>query len=138
MRSLFSGILLMVFGVAAFAQVQSQGVMPKLKLEETVYGHLEELNGKYKFRASEVTFAPGAKLGSHHHAGPGVRYVAAGEITFLEGGKATVYKTGDFFYESGDIVHTAENKTKAPVRIVFFEILPAQWSGVSVIAPKPH
>ena len=138
MRSLFSGILLMVFGVAAFAQVQSQGVTPKLKLEEPVYGHLEELNGKYKFRASEVTFAPGAKLGAHHHAGPGVRYVAAGEITFLEGGKATVYKTGDFFYESGDIVHTAENKTKAPVRIVFFEILPAQWSGVSVIAPKPH
>ena len=138
MKSLFSGILLMVFGVAAFAQVQSQGVRPKLKLEETVYGHLEELNGKYKFRASEVTFAPGAKLGPHHHAGPGMRYVAAGEITFLEGGKATVYKTGDFFYESGDIVHTAENKTKAPVRIVFFEILPAQWSGVSVIAPKPH
>jgi len=138
MKSLFSGILLMVFGVAAFAQVQSQGVTPKLKLEETVYGHLEELNGKYKFRASEVTFAPGAKLGPHHHAGPGMRYVAAGEITFLEGGKATVYKTGDFFYESGDIVHTAENKTKAPVRIVFFEILPAQWSGVSVIAPKPH
>ena len=138
MRSLFSGILLMVFSVTGFAQVQSQGVTPKLKLEETVYGHLEELNGKYKFRASEVTFAPGAKLGAHHHAGPGVRYVAAGEITFLEGGKATVYKTGDFFYESGDIVHTAENKTKAPVRIVFFEILPAQWSGVSVIAPKPH
>jgi quercetin dioxygenase-like cupin family protein len=133
-------LLLCCIGLAApaLAQVQSQGVTAKPKLEETVYGHLEELNGKYKFRASEITIAPGGKLGPHHHAGPGVRYVAAGELTFIEGGKATVYKTGDFFYESGDIVHTAENKAKAPLRIVFFEILPVGWTGVSVIAPKPH
>ena len=50
--------------------------------------------------------------------------------------KATIYKAGDFFYESGNIVHTAENKAKAPVRIVFFEVLPVQWTGVSVIEPK--
>ena len=133
-------VLLCCIGLAApaFAQVPSQGVSSKMKLEETVYGHLEELNGKYKFRASEVTIAPGGKLGPHHHAGPGVRYIAAGELTFVEGGKATIYKTGDFFYESGNIVHTAENKAKAPVRIVFFEILPVQWSGVSVITPKSH
>ena len=126
------------FVCPAWAQVQAQGITANLKLEETVYGHLEELNGKYKFRASEIIIAPGGRLGPHHHAGPGVRYVAAGELTFVEGGKAMVYKAGDFFYESGDIVHTAENKTKVPLRIVFFEILPLQWSGVSVIAPKPH
>jgi len=133
-------VLLCCIGLAAsaYAQVPSQGVSSTVKLEETVYGHLEELNGKYKFRASEVTIAPGGKLGPHHHAGPGMRYVAAGELTFIEGGKAVVYKTGDFFYESGDIVHTAENKAKAPLRIVFFEILPVSLSGVSVIAPKPH
>ncbi len=132
--------LLCCVGLAGpvFAQVQSQGVAAKVKLEEIVYGHLEELNGKYKLRASEVTFAPGARLGPHHHAGPGLRYVAAGEVTFIEGGKATIYKAGDFFYESGDIVHTAENKTKAPLRIVFFEVLPKDWSGASVIAPKSH
>lgn len=128
----------LALGTPALAQVESQGVTSKVKLEETVYGHLEELNGKYKFRASELTIAPGGKLGPHHHAGPGMRYVAAGELTFVEGGKASVYKSGAFFYESGDIVHTAENRTKAPVRIVFFEILPTQWSGASVIAPKSH
>ena len=31
-----------------------------VKLEEAVFGHLTELNGKYKMRATEVTFAPGA------------------------------------------------------------------------------
>ena len=131
-------VILCCIGLAApvLAQVQSQGVSSKAKLEETVYGHLQELNGKYKLRASEVTIAPGGKLGPHHHAGPGVRYLAAGELTFVEGGKATIYKAGDFFYESGNIVHTAENKAKAPVRIVFFEVLPVQWTGVSVIEPK--
>lgn len=131
-------VILCCIGLAApvLAQVQSQGVSSRVKLEETVYGHLQELNGKYKFRASEVTIAPGGKLGPHHHAGPGVRYIAAGELTFVEGGKATIYKAGDFFYESGNIVHTAENKAKVPVRIVFFEVLPVQWTGVSVIEPK--
>ena len=48
------------FAAPAFSQVQSQGVSSKVKLEETVYGHLEELNGKYKFRATEVVIAPAA------------------------------------------------------------------------------
>src|SRR5438045_9714720 len=108
------GILVSVPGVA---QVGSKGITPKVQLEETVYGHLEELNGRFKLRATEVTFAPGATLGPHHHAGPGLRHVAAGELTFIEGGKATVYKAGDYFYESGDIVHTAQNKTKKPARV---------------------
>jgi quercetin dioxygenase-like cupin family protein len=131
-------LLVLAFAAPAWAQVESQGITPTVKLEETVYGHLEELNGKFKLRATEVTFAPGARLGPHHHAGPGLRYVAAGELTFIQAGKATVYKAGDYFYESGDIVHTAQNKAKAPARVVFFEILPVQWSGLSVIAPKPH
>jgi quercetin dioxygenase-like cupin family protein len=131
-------LLLATAWVPALAQVESHGISAKLKIEEKVYGHLEELNGKYKLRATEVSFAPGGKLGPHHHAGPGLRYVAAGEVTFVEGGKATVYKAGQYFYESGDIVHTGENRARKPLRIIFFEILPAGWSGGSVIAPKPH
>ena len=116
--------------------VEARGITPNVKIEETVYGHLQELNGRYKLRATELTLAPGAKLGPHHHAGPGLRYVAAGELTFVEGGKATLYKTGEYFYESGGIVHTAENRTSAPLRVIFFEVLPVDWSGASVIVPK--
>jgi quercetin dioxygenase-like cupin family protein len=131
-------VLGMAFAAPGLAQVESNGITPKVKLEETVYGHLEELNGRFKLRATELTFAPGAKLGPHHHAGPGLRHVAAGELTFVQAGKATIYKAGDYFYESGDIVHTAENRTNKPVRVIFFEVLPAAWSGASVIPPKSH
>jgi quercetin dioxygenase-like cupin family protein len=48
---------------------------------------MDELNGKFKMRATEVTFAPGAHLVVHHHVGPGVRYVLSGELTFTEGGE---------------------------------------------------
>jgi hypothetical protein len=37
-----------------------RGITSAVKLEEVVFGHLTELNGKYKMRATEVTFAPGA------------------------------------------------------------------------------
>jgi hypothetical protein len=30
-----------------------------IKLEEVTFGHLTELNGKFKMRATEFTFAPG-------------------------------------------------------------------------------
>ena len=67
--------------LAAQEKVDAQGITQTIKLEEMVYGHLTELNGKFKLRATEVTFAPGAHLGAHHHVGPGIRYVLSGEVT---------------------------------------------------------
>src|SRR5262249_48147770 len=61
-------------------------------------GHLPELNGKFKLRATEFTFAPGGYIGVHHHIGPGIRYVISGELTFAEGGQETVYKAGEYYY----------------------------------------
>jgi quercetin dioxygenase-like cupin family protein len=121
---------------AAQAKVEARGITAKFRIEEVVSGHLAELNGKFKLRATEVTFAPDALLGVHHHAGPGLRYVLSGKVTFTEGGNATVYQAGDYFYESGSIAHTAQNKTKQPLRVLFFEILPADWTGPTVIPPK--
>ena len=125
-------------GALAQQKVEASGITAQVKMEEVIYGHLAELNGKFKLRAAEVTFEPGALLGPHHHAGPGLRYIVAGELTFIQAGKAHVYKAGDYFFESGDVVHTAQNKAKAPLRVIFFEVLPVQWSGPSMIQPKPH
>jgi len=119
-------------------KVESRGITAAVKLEEVVSGHLRELNGTFKLRVTELTFAPGAHLDAHHHVGPGIRLVLSGELTFVQAGRTVVYKTGDYFYESGNVVHTAQNKTKAPVRVAFFEILPADWSGPSLIPPKAH
>jgi quercetin dioxygenase-like cupin family protein len=123
--------------LAAQDHVELRGIAATPKLEEVIYGHLAELNGKFKMRATEVTFAPDGFLGVHHHVGPGIRYVIAGEVTFTEGGQSTIYKAGDYFFETGNLAHTAQNKTDQPLRILFVEILPKDWSGPTVIPPKP-
>ena len=133
-------LVLLYFSQHAMAQqnVDSAGITAAVKLEEVVAGYLTDLNGKFKLRASEVTLAPGGHLGAHHHAGPGVRLVISGELTFIQAGRSIVYKAGDYFYESGNVVHTAQNKTNVPVRIAFFEVLPVRWSGSSLIPPKAY
>jgi quercetin dioxygenase-like cupin family protein len=124
--------------VGAQEKVEAAGISSSIKLEEVVFGHLHDLNGKFKLRATEVTFAPGGTLGVHHHTGPGIRYVLSGKVTFTEGGQTTVYQAGEYFYEAGNIAHTAENKTESPLRILFVEIVPANWEGATVIPPKSY
>ena len=123
--------------LAAQEKVEARGITSMIKLDEVVFGHLTELNGKFKLRATEVTFAPGGYLGVHHHVGPGIRYVLSGEVTFTEGGQATVYKAGEYFFETGNLAHTAQNKTDLPLRILFVEIPPKEWAGPTVVPPRP-
>jgi len=121
--------------LVAQEKVETRGITAEIKLEEVTFGHLTELNGKFKMRATEFTFAPGAYLGVHHHVGPGIRYILSGELTFTEGGRATTYKAGDYYFETGNLAHTAENKTDQPLRILIVEILPKDWTGAAVIRP---
>jgi quercetin dioxygenase-like cupin family protein len=74
--------------LAAQEKVEVRGVTSVVKIEEVTFGHLSELNGKFKLRATELTFAPGAFIGAHHHVGPGIRYIISGELTFIEGGQS--------------------------------------------------
>ena len=63
-------LLLMVLlsGVHPVAAQQTRrslgAITSAIKLEEIIFGHLVELNGKFKLRATEVTFAPDALPGS--------------------------------------------------------------------------
>jgi quercetin dioxygenase-like cupin family protein len=116
--------------------VERSNQTSEVKLEQSVSGHLKEINGKFKLRASETIYQPGGYIGEHHHVGPGIRYVVSGELTYIQGEKTTVYKKGDYFYESGDVTHTAINKTSQPVMIINFELLPIDWSGSSAVLPS--
>jgi quercetin dioxygenase-like cupin family protein len=122
--------------LAAQETVEARGITSAVKLDEVLFGHLTELNGKFKLRATEFTFAPGGYLGVHHHVGPGIRYIISGELTFAEGGQETVYKAGEYFFETGNLAHTAQNKANLPLRVLIVEILPKDWTGPAVIAPK--
>jgi quercetin dioxygenase-like cupin family protein len=116
--------------------VEARGVTSEVKIEDVIFGHLTELNGKFKLRATELTFAPDGYIGVHHHIGPGIRYVISGELTFAEGGQETIYKAGEYFFETGNIAHTAQNKTNVPLRILVVEILPKDWATPAMIAPR--
>ena len=133
---LLVGLLHVAGSSSAQQQVERKGLTSVVKLEQMVSGYLTELNGKYKLRVSEVTFEPGGYSGPHHHAGPGLRYVASGELTFVQADKTTIFKKGDYYYESGDITHSAYNKTNSPLVLIIFEILPADWAGGSTMPPK--
>ena len=122
--------------LAAQEVVETRGITSEVKIEEVTFGHLTELNGKFKLRATELTFAPDGYVGVHHHVGPGIRYVLSGELTFAEGGQETVYKAGDYFFETGNLAHTAQNKTNLPARVLIVEIVPKDWTAPALIVPR--
>jgi len=139
-RLVLSGLLAMFCFTNSFAQeagkVERKGIAGKVKQEEVVGGYLTGLNGKYKLRVSENTFEPGGYIGDHHHAGPGIRVVTAGEFTLVQDGKTTVKKAGDTFYEAGDVSIALQNRGKVPAVLLNFEIVPVDLKGASNMPVK--
>ncbi len=117
--------------------VEREGQHAELKLEEILTGNLHELNGAYKIRVALVTYEPGGFVGNHHHAGPGLRCVTEGNLTYVQEGVTHVYGPGDCFYESGNVDHHANNFGDTPVELYNFQILPVAWSGSSAITVTP-
>ena len=117
--------------------VERSGMHAELKLEQLITGNLTDLNGKYKLRVAAVTYEPGGFVGNHHHAGPGLRCVTAGDLTYVQEGRKNVYGPGDCFYESGDVDHHARNNGDEPVQLFNFQILPSDWTGSSAITVTP-
>ena len=120
------------------AKVETKGLTAKIRFESVLSGFLGDLNGKYKLRVTELVLEPGGYVGEHHHAGPGIRQVTSGYMTYVLPDKTVVYGPGDFFFESGDVTHTAQNKTDAPMVHLLFEILPASLQGPSIMPAMKH
>jgi quercetin dioxygenase-like cupin family protein len=123
---------------ASPVKVETSGLVAKIKFEAPVAGFLNEINGRYKLRVTELTLAPGGRVGEHNHVGPGIRQVTAGYMTYVLPDQTVVYGPGDFFFESGDVAHTVFNKTDAPMVHVLFEILPVDLKGPSLIPVQHH
>ena len=105
----------------------------ELRQEQVVTGNLEELNGKYKLRVAAVTYDIGGFIGNHHHAGPGLRCVTSGTLTYVQEGETFKFGPGDCFYESGNVDHHANNFGDEPIELFNFQILPVDWKGSSAI-----
>lgn len=133
---LFVALFCVVGYSSAQQKVERKGVASTVKVDQAMSGYLTALNGKYKLVATETTFEPGGSVSDHHHVGPGIRFVASGELTLVGEGKTRTYKAGEYFYESGDVTTAASNKGKTPARVINFEILPADLKGGSAVPPK--
>src|SRR5467141_2651902 len=48
--------------MAAQETVETRGITSVIKIDEVIFGHLTELNGKFKLRATELTFAPDGRF----------------------------------------------------------------------------
>ena len=127
----------LTYSVLGYAQstgtVDRKGMSAELRQEQIVTGNLEELNGKYKLRVADVTYEPGGFIGNHHHAGPGLRCVTSGTLTYVQEGVTNLFGPGECFYESGNVDHHANNFGDEPVRLFNFQILPVSWEGSSAI-----
>lgn len=131
--------LLHVAGYSSAQQkvpIDRKGETGAVKLEQVISGYLTDINGKYKLRVSESNYGPGGSIGEHHHVGPGIRYLVSGEWTRVGEGKTETRKAGEYWYSSGDTTGSASNKGNSPVRLIVFEILPADLKGGSAIPPK--
>jgi quercetin dioxygenase-like cupin family protein len=117
-------------------RVDTKGLVARIRFESVVEGYLTELNGRYKLRVTELTLEPGGHVGEHNHAGPGIRMMTFGEMTYVLPDKTLIYGPGDFFFESGDVNHTVYNRSDKPNQHLLFEILPADLKGPSVMPVK--
>lgn len=139
-RLLIAGLLATLCVTDSVAQdtqkVERKDMEGKVKLEAVVSGYLAELNGKYKLRVTETTFKPGGYIGEHHHIGPGIRVVAAGEVTRVQAGKTTTLRAGDAYYVSGNDGSANRNTGDVPAVVLVFEIMPVDWKGSTAVPPK--
>lgn len=123
-----------------FAQplsVDTRGLTASILYEAVINGgHIREVQGKFKLRVTELTIAPGGYVGDHHHRGPGIRQMTAGEMLYIMPDKTVTYRSGDYFFETGDISHRVMNNTTTPNKHLLFEILPVDVSGPSLIPAK--
>ncbi len=147
LNRIFPSLIVITFLLAALAivsraqsntsVVERSGLHADLKIEQLISGNLTELNGKYKLRVAAVTYEPGGFIGNHHHAGPGLRCVYAGTLTYVQQGVTNRFGPGDCFYESGNVDHHARNDGDDAVQLFNFQILPKDWTGSSAITVTP-
>lgn len=139
---IFAGALILsslaVCGARADPAVAVKGFHGKVRAELTDLGHLSELSGKYRLRATEVTIDPAGYMHAHHHLGPGLRCISSGELTYTIRGETHVYRAGECFSETGDVSHEARNDGATPVVLLNFELLPDSIAaGKNSLIPVP-
>lgn len=117
--------LIALCAVVAAATARPQQMMPAHGAEvRTALDRqpLPALDGAHvKVSVVEVRYAAGEHSAPHRHSCPVIGYIAEGAVRMrFEGGRDTVYRAGDAFYEAANRVHevSANASDRAPARLV--------------------
>jgi quercetin dioxygenase-like cupin family protein len=83
-----------------------------------------------------VTYAPGMKSPSHHHAGSVYAYVLSGEIRSANSatGPVRVYKAGESFFEPPGSAHTVSENASATASASLLAVFVAD-EGATLTTP---
>jgi quercetin dioxygenase-like cupin family protein len=143
MRAMLLAVLSAMWAGASLAyaaepiKVETKGVSARILYEAPITGgHLPELKDRYKLRITEITIAPAGHVGDHNHLGPGIRQMTVGEMEYIMPHKTSIYRAGDFFFETGDVSHRVNNQSSDACTHLLFEILPVDLKGASLIPPR--
>ncbi len=113
--------LLFSVSLPILAESQADTSMSRTVLLENSVAMPEHFNSK----VTRVVFPPAFKTPAHTHDGPGPRYVVKGALKVIEGNKTAIYKAGDVFWETGELM-SVENLSNAPAELILFEMLPVK------------
>ena len=109
------------------------GVVSVEKLSATLDDLVPEGN-RWLIRCDGVAFPPGGYASLHVHRGPGIRCLLQGSIRIDSGGRSTLYRPGEAWFEPGPEPVFAQTDAGAPTRFIRVMILPPDLLGRSSIA----
>lgn len=130
MRKILAAALLLAFAMPTSAALALDGtgavvvVTPLASTTRTVSGQPITLPQKnVQVLVSTYEIAPGAKLPVHKHRFPRYAYVQAGtlEVTNVETGESTTYRTGDFIVEMIGQWHRGTNIGADQVKLLVID-----------------
>jgi len=104
------------------SQAVFAGEKPVLKRTVLIENKVELTSKNVNAKTIRVIFPPSFKTPWHTHEGPGPRYVVKGKLKVVEGGKTNIYKAGDVFWESGQLM-SVENISDQIGELIIVELV---------------
>jgi quercetin dioxygenase-like cupin family protein len=122
-----AGLILVTLTAVLLINIKTVSAQEKPTLNRTLLleNKVELPSNNVNAKVIRVTFPPAFKTPWHTHEGPGPRYVVKGKLKVVEGGKTNIYKVGDVFWESGNLM-SVENMGEDPAELIIFELAPVK------------
>jgi len=122
-----AGLILVTLTAVLLINIKTVSAQEKPILNRTLLleNKVELPSNSVNAKVIRVAFPPAFKTPWHTHEGPGPRYVVKGKLKVVEGGNTNIYKVGDVFWESGNLM-SVENMGEDPAELIIFELAPVK------------